>query len=106
MSAVATYFDTRYQAMQDGRAGVWRIAYEQQVELLEALIQPGMTVLDVGCGPSLPYRADDAYVIGLDPSASSLAVNTDVGYRIVGTAEDIPLSELPVDLTVAKGGAS
>ena len=60
-----------------------------------------MTVLDVGCGPRLPYRAPHAYVIGLDPSADSLAANTDVDDRIVGSAVNIPLDDASVDLVVA-----
>lgn len=102
MSA-AVYADSRYRAMQavTGTEGIRAICYDQQTAVLESLIQPGMTVLDVGCGPSLPYRAPHAYVIGLDPSAASLAVNTDVDDRIVGSAEVIPLPDASVDIAVA-----
>jgi len=101
MSA-ATYFDSRHQLMQQSaEAGAAAICYDQQVALLESIIQPGMTVLDVGCGPRLPYRAPHAWIIGLDPSADSLAENTDVDDRIVGSAANIPLDDASVDLAVA-----
>src|SRR6478672_12851181 len=101
MTTAAAYFDTRHQAMTAGRDGVFDFAYRQQVSLLESRIMPGMTVLDVGCGPSLPYRADRAYVIGLDPSVASLAQNTDIDERIIGSAASIPLPDASVDLVVA-----
>lgn len=99
----ATYFDTKVEAMQavTSTEGNVRLCYERQAAIVDALIQPGMTVLDVGCGASLPYRATGAYVYGLDPSAESLARNTDVDERIVGSVTDIPLDDASVDLVVA-----
>jgi len=99
----AVYADTRFTTMQAVQAteGIHALAYAQQTALVESLIRPGMTVLDVGCGPALSYRADQAYVIGLDPSAASLAVNTDVDDRIVGSATSIPLPYASADLVVA-----
>ena len=100
--SITAYADTRYQTMQAVQAteGIRTLCYDQQVALLESLIRPGMTVLDVGCGPNLPYRAPHAYVIGLDPSAASLAANTDVDERIVGSATAIPLPDASVDLVI------
>lgn len=102
MNATA-YFDTRHEAMSSVTAteGIRRLCYDRQAALVETLVRPGMTALDVGCGPSLPYRADRSYVIGLDPSAETIAANTDVDDRIVGTAEVIPLPDRSVDLVVA-----
>lgn len=99
----AAYADTRYRTMQavQTQEGIKALCYDQQARLVESLIEPGMTVLDVGCGPSLPYHAPYAYVLGLDPSAASLAANTDVDERIVGTATRIPLPDASVDLVVA-----
>ena len=99
----ATYFDTRFQTMSEtiGTDGCWGVCYRDQVALLESFIQPGMAILDVGCGPSLPYRADRSYVIGLDPSQASLDANTDVDERICGSATAIPLPDDSIDLVVA-----
>lgn len=98
----ATYFDSRHERMaQASEAGSWEIAYRQQVALLESLIHPGMTVLDVGCGPSLPYCTRGASMIGLDPSIASLARNDDLDERLHATATAIPLPERSVDLAVA-----
>lgn len=103
MSTAVSFFDTRHTVMQQTiqTDGCWSLCYQQQVSLVESLIRPGSIVLDVGCGPALPYRAPSAYVIGLDPSAESLAQNTDVDERIVGTAERIPLPDASVDMVVA-----
>lgn len=102
MSA-STYFDTRHEQMATVIAteGNHRLCYERQAAIVDALLRPGMTVLDVGCGATLPYRAEGAYVIGLDPSEASLARNTDVDERIVGSAMDIPCEDASVDLVVA-----
>lgn len=98
----ATYFDTRAPLMaQASEAGSWRIAYEQQVALLESMLRPGMRVLDVGCGPSLPYRTRGAFVYGLDPSLPSLLANADISEALQGTAMAIPLPPESVDLVVA-----
>lgn len=99
----ATYFDARHETMQavTRTEGIRALCYDRQAALVESLIEPGMTVLDVGCGPSLPYDGSKAWVIGLDPSAESLAQNTDVDERIVGSATEIPLPSASVDLVVA-----
>jgi SAM-dependent methyltransferase len=99
----AAYADTRYATMQAVQAteGIRALAYDQQVALVESLIEPGMTVLDVGCGPALPYDGSRAWVIGLDPSQASLDVNTDVDERICADMADISWGLAPVDLVVA-----
>lgn len=101
--STATYFDGRFETMARGNSemGLRSLAYDQQAALVESLIEPGMTVLDVGCGPSLPYDGSRAWMIGLDPSVASLAANTDVDERIVGSAQSIPLPSQSADLVVA-----
>jgi hypothetical protein len=99
----ATYFDQYHEQMAAVIAteGNWSLCYRQQAALVESLLEPGMTVMDVGCGASIPYDTSRVYAIGLDPSAASLARNTDVDEGIVGTAENIPLLRDHVDLVVA-----
>ena len=103
MTASPAYFDRHVADQQraSASAGTWAMCYEQQVALVESLIAPGMTILDVGCGPRLPYKATGAHIIGLDPSAESLAANLRINEPICGTAERIPLPAHSVDLTVA-----
>lgn len=102
MSAVP-YFDTHVTAMATNReAGTEALCYTQQVALLESLIEPGMTVLDIGCGPELPYTPPArTFVIGLDPSSASLAANRDIDAGILGSAERISLDDASADLVVA-----
>ncbi len=102
MSA-ATYFDqhVRDQQRVTGTEGNQRFCYRDQAALVESLLRPGMTVLDVGCGASVPYDTRGAYVLGLDSSVASLAQNTDVDERIFASATAIPLPDASVDLVVA-----
>ena len=81
--------------------GNWAWCYRDQAAILESLLRPGMTVLDVGCGSSAWYGSRGARVIGLDPSAESLARNIDVDERICASATSIPLPDASVDLVVA-----
>src|SRR4051794_24524806 len=53
-----SFFDDRHQVMaasNEGEGTRW-IFYDQQAELVESSLRPGMVVLDVGCEPALPYR--------------------------------------------------
>jgi ubiquinone/menaquinone biosynthesis C-methylase UbiE len=99
-----SFFDDKYHIMEAGhnvRGGEWRFAYEQQVSLLESYIKPGMVVLDIGCGPSLPYACPKgAVVFGLDPSLNSIRKNAQVTFKLHASATDIPLSNASVDLIV------
>lgn len=104
MSAAAAYFDRHHGRMSEVTAteGCKALAYDQQTALLESLLEPGMTILDVGCGPSLPYTPPPrTLVIGIDPSPASLAANRDIDQAIVGTAEAIQLPSNEVDVAVA-----
>ena len=103
MSATAMFFDTRHAVMSDGNegAGVRALCYDQQTAIVEPRIRHGMTVLDVGCGPKLPYDGSRAWMIGLDPSEASLAQNTDVDERICASATAIPLPDNSVDMVIS-----
>ena len=99
----APYFNQHVADQQRVTAtdGNWSLCYAQQIRVLEAFIEHGCTVLDIGCGPSLPYSTRGIYVIGLDPSAEALSRNTDVDERVVGSAVEIPYPDNSLSLVVA-----
>jgi ubiquinone/menaquinone biosynthesis C-methylase UbiE len=59
-----------------------------------------MLVVDVGCGPSLPYEKNGAFVIGLEPSYPSIRHNEDVDIRIMGSATKMPFPSHSLDMVV------
>ena len=99
-----SFFDDKFEVMQQGHradGGDWKLCYERQVQLMETLLAPGQVVLDVGCGPLLPYTPPSgAFVIGLEPSFPSIRANRQVGLRVCGTVTKIPLPERSVDTAV------
>jgi len=98
-----SFFDDKFQVMTRGHqcAAEWNLCYAQQIGLLDALLQPGQVVLDVGCGPALPYRPPAGVtVVGLEPSFDSIRANGDVALRVNGSATEIPLRTASVDVVV------
>jgi ubiquinone/menaquinone biosynthesis C-methylase UbiE len=98
-----SFFDDKFETMQKGhqKEGEWAFCYAQQTALLTSYLRPGQVVLDVGCGPSLPYsRPPGVVVVGLEPSFNSIRVNRDVGLRVNGSASAIPMADASVDLVV------
>jgi ubiquinone/menaquinone biosynthesis C-methylase UbiE len=102
MEQQPSFFDDKFHIMQHGHAdhGEWQFCYQEQVRLLEKHLKPGMIVADIGCGPSLAYKPNGAFVIGLDPSLPSIRNNTDVHLRVLGSATSIPLADSSVDMVV------
>src|SRR5436190_324212 len=100
-----SFFDDKFEIMRHGlleRGTEWRICCEKQVALLEKHFEPGQIVLDVGCGPYLPYKpSPDVFVIGLEPSFPSIRENSQVNLPVCGSATDIPVSDRSVDLAIA-----
>jgi ubiquinone/menaquinone biosynthesis C-methylase UbiE len=99
----ASFFDARHGVMEAGKAcdGAWCLCYEQQAKVVEPLLRPGSLVLDVGCGPSLPYaKPADCFVIGLDASYDSIRANRSVDLRVYGTAAALPLPDASIDTIV------
>lgn len=95
-----SFFDDKHQVMQRGNEGegVRCLCYEHQEQFLKAQLGPGSVVLDVGCGPALPYeRGSDYFLIGLDPSYESIRANRQVDLRIFGSATSLPLPKQSVD---------
>jgi ubiquinone/menaquinone biosynthesis C-methylase UbiE len=102
--AATSFFDERHEVMTAGNAGegVRCLCYEGQAAVVEPLLRPGSLVLDVGCGPTLPYKKPaDAFVIGLDASYASIRANRNVDMRIYGSALDLPLPDQSVDIVLA-----
>jgi|HubBroStandDraft_1064217.scaffolds.fasta_scaffold173239_2 ubiquinone/menaquinone biosynthesis C-methylase UbiE len=98
-----SFFDDKYETMQRGheKEGEWLFCYAQQTALLASYLRAGQVVLDVGCGPSLPYpRPAGVYVVGLDPSFHSIRANGDVDLRVNGSAAAIPMADASVDVVV------
>lgn len=103
-SSATSYFDDKYEVMQAGHEGgspAWNFGYKQQVRLFESYLKPGMTVLDVGCGPTLLYQPPkNCSVIGLEPSFNSIRANKNVQVRLQASAAGIPLASHSVDCVV------
>ena len=101
----SSFFDDTFEIMRQGiveQGTSWRIAVERQVALLEGHFAPGQVILDVGCGPYLPYQHPaEVFVIGLEPSLPSIRENHQVDLGVCGTATNIPLPDHSVDLAVA-----
>jgi uncharacterized protein len=96
-------FDAAFEIMQQASAhpGVRRLCYVEQAASLEASVAPSSVLLDVGCGPALPYRRDPRwFVIGLERSFESLRRNAEVDLRIHGTATSLPLADRSIDAIV------
>ena len=99
-----SFFDDRHTVMTDGNAreGVRCLCYDDQTSVVEPLLRPGTVVLDVGCGPTLPYdKPPETFVIGLEASYESIRANRDVDLRLYGSALEIPLPDRSVDVALA-----
>jgi SAM-dependent methyltransferase len=98
-----SFFDDKFLVMQSGHEneGERTFCYAQQAALLTSYFRPGQVVLDIGCGPSLPYsKPEGAFVIGLEPSFRSVRVNQQVDLRVCGSATAIPLTDSSVDIVI------
>lgn len=94
-----SYFDNTFEVMREGNKeeGTWELFYRQQTEFVSASLRDGEVVVDVGCGPELPYRKGRAYVIGVDTSFDSIRANSAVNLRVFASAADLPLQRSCVD---------
>ena len=99
-----SFFDDKHAVMEHGSAepGVRRCCYAEQATVIESAIPAGAVVVDVGCGPALPYRRAKAWtLIGVDLSYESLRANTGVDIPVYGSAADLPLADHSVDAIVS-----
>ncbi|MGO8867118.1 MAG: class I SAM-dependent methyltransferase [Alphaproteobacteria bacterium] len=98
-----SYFDELHGTMtaQNAKEGVNEVFYAKQFAYIEEILQPGMTIVDIGCGPSVGYRRPPgSLLIGVDPSYESIAVNRSVDLRIFGGAQALPIATASVDVVV------
>jgi SAM-dependent methyltransferase len=99
-----SFFDDKHAVMEHGSAepGVRRCCYAEQATVIESAIPVGAVVVDVGCGPALPYRRTKPWVlIGIDLSYESLRANSEVDIPVYGSAADLPLADRSVDAIVS-----
>lgn len=98
------FFDSRVPLLLHNAAdpGAFRTFYAQQAAALQSRLAGVPVILDVGCGPMLPYRrpAGTRLVLGLDNSRPSLEANKAVDVRLHGSATAIPLPARSVDAIV------
>ena len=99
-----SYFDDKHEVMEHGSAepGVRRCCYSEQAGVIEAAIPSGSVVVDIGCGPALPYRRTQPwFLIGVDLSYDSLRANKEVDLKVYGSAADLPFADGSVDAIVS-----
>lgn len=102
-SESGSFFDDKFEVMTKGKdaTGAWDLCYASQIKVLTQSLASGMLVLDVGCGPVLPYKKPEGVsVVGLDPSFHSIRANRQVDLRVFGTAYSLPLADGSVDAVV------
>lgn len=96
-------FDSLYETMQENNSTnvITEIMYVRQSAVVESLTKPGMVVLDIGCGPNVPYKKQPgSFLIGLDPSVPSVVRNVDLDLGLGASATELPLRDRSVDLIV------
>lgn len=101
--AAPSFFDDKHQVMHEGNQseGSRDIFYDQQAKRVVEIIKPNATILDVGCGPAVPYPKQSGwFVIGLDPSFESVRSNNMVDLRVYGSAEALPIPDHSIDAVV------
>lgn len=83
------------------QAGTRAMFYVQQVAALRPYLSRAQVLLDIGCGPALPYdRRRVGCVVGLDLSYESLRQNRDVDLRLYASATRLPMPDRSVDIVV------
>ena len=99
-----SYFDDKTGTMRHGfgGAGTSSMFYARQGRMVSEGLAPGALVVDVGCGPLMPYtRGRDQFIIGVDLSWQSLRENDGLDLRVYGSGAGLPLADRSVDTVVA-----
>jgi SAM-dependent methyltransferase len=98
-----SYFDDKTGTMRHGYggAGANSLFYARQGRVVEEQLRPNSVVLDVGCGPLMPYRRRDDYVvIGLDLSWLSLRENSQLDLRVFASGARLPVPDQSIDTII------
>jgi SAM-dependent methyltransferase len=75
--------------------------YASQVRRFTEALRPGAVVVDIGCGPTPPYKRDsDFFLIGVDASFESVRANKALDIPVYASSEALPLPDHSVDLLV------
>ncbi len=98
-------FDYVVEVMSARDPGTRCVFFSQQTKWLDfrlaRLLGEEPVVVDVGCGPKLPYRRSRRYfLIGVDPSFESVRRNDEVDLRVFGKAARLPLRDASVDVVL------
>lgn len=95
-------FDSMYEVMQKANKepGTWELFYRAQTALVANALRGGGVVVDVGCGPELPYDKGRAFVIGVDASFASVQANSGADLRIFGSSSEMPLRDACADVVL------
>ena len=99
MDRQPSFFDEPFTGQKDSSDHSLALFRLQQEQILRGYLKSGAIVCDVGCGRSLQYnKLTDCFVIGIDPSFSSIKVNRDVDLNVLGTALALPIPSRSVDV--------
>lgn len=106
----------RWASIYDFTVNIMTLGHARMLRAMtieRALIQPGDTVLDVGCGTGevtlrAKLRAGNGQVAGIDPAPEMIAVarkkaarrNLDIDFR-VGVIEALPFADSSVDVVTS-----
>ena len=96
----AEYFDNNFKFMTDGNAQpeIQELCYRKQREEVKKIVKPGDVILDIGCGPQICYeKPSGSFLIGVEPSFSSIRLNKDLNLGISVSAAYLPLATRSVD---------
>jgi SAM-dependent methyltransferase len=102
-----SFFDGTHRKMSATTqlSGTRRMCYTQQTDWIDRQLgnlPPGEgVILDVGCGPRLPYaRSDRYFLVGVDASLESVRLNEEVDLRVFGSSSGLPVRDASVDAIV------
>ena len=102
-----SFFDDTHALMSvtTMQRGTQCMCYTQQTNWidmrLENLPPDESVVVDVGCGPRLPYQRSQRYfLVGVDASFESVRLNEEVDLRIFGSASCLPFKDNSIDVIV------
>jgi len=99
----SSFFDAHHDVMTHGseQANVRGAFYKPQTVALLDRLAGAKVILDIGCGPRLPYKRPlQALVLGVDPSLESLRENHDVDVRLYACSANLPVASGSIDAIV------